>query len=89
MRKLALTAIVGTLVAVSASACGGSANTATSPQSGHCSVQAPSGLVKDGTLVFGTSLTLPPQDFQQNGKPTGSDIEIASALAEQMCRPQV
>jgi len=90
MRKLALTAIVGTLVAVSASACGGSANTtATSPQNGHCAVQAPSGLVKDGTLVFGTSLTLPPQDFQQNGKPTGSDIEIASALAEQMClKPQ-
>jgi len=84
MRKLTLTAVVGTLVAVSASACGGSANTATSPQNGHCSVQAPSGLVKDGTLVFGTSWTLPPQDFQQNGKPTGSDIEIASALAEQM-----
>lgn len=71
-------------VVLLAAGCSSSPNSSNS-SSGDCQVKAPNGLVGDGYLTFGTSLTLPPQDFQTNGKPTGSDIEIAQAVAKRMC----
>jgi len=41
--------------------------------------------VSAGKLTFGTTLTLAPQEYQEAGKETGSDIEIARAIASEMC----
>lgn len=51
----------------------------------QCAVQAPNDLIASGTLTFGTSLGGPPQDFMQNSQPSGIDIDVATALAKEMC----
>jgi polar amino acid transport system substrate-binding protein len=55
------------------------------PASAACPVRAPSGLVNPGYLTVGTSFGGPPGGFLENGKPTGDEVEIAEALAAQMC----
>lgn len=88
MRRPTFVAVVlGIAVSVAVSACGsgGTPQSANGSSASNCAVKASSGLVSDGKLTFGTSLTLAPQDFQAAGKPTGSDIEIAQAIASQMC----
>jgi len=78
-----LVALVGLLrVTASLAGCGGSKPSAAN---GDCKLKSPSDLVQDGTMTFGTSLTSPPQTSQEGGKPSGSDIEIAQAIAGQMC----
>ncbi len=46
---------------------------------------APPDLVSSGELTIGTALTAPPMGFMDDGKPTGFDPDLASALAEKMC----
>jgi polar amino acid transport system substrate-binding protein len=50
-----------------------------------CPVKAPSGLVNPGALTFGTMLTSPPQMFSEKGEPTGFEIDLARAIAGEMC----
>jgi polar amino acid transport system substrate-binding protein len=40
-----------------------------------------------GSLVFCTDLTYPPEEFMQNGKPAGSDIDIATEVGKRLGRP--
>ena len=54
-------------------------------QEQKCAVKAPSGLVTPGTLTVGTAFGTPPQNFLVDNKPTGSDVEIMQAIADQMC----
>src|SRR5579872_4653988 len=51
----------------------------------RCAVKAPAGLVAPGTLTVGTAFGTPPQNFLVDNKPTGSDVEIMQAIADQMC----
>jgi ABC-type amino acid transport substrate-binding protein len=51
----------------------------------NCAVKAPAGLVTAGTLTVGTAFGTPPQNFLVDNKPTGSDVEIMQAIAQQMC----
>jgi len=50
-----------------------------------CPVKAPAGLVTAGTLTVGTAFGTPPQNFLVDNQPTGSDVEIMTAIADQMC----
>ena len=51
----------------------------------RCAVKAPAGLITSGTLTVGTAFGTPPQNFLLENKPTGSDVEIMQAIADQMC----
>jgi polar amino acid transport system substrate-binding protein len=54
-----------------------------------CAVQAPADLVDPGHLTFGTVLGTPPQNFARNNEAAGFDIDVATALAGEMClKPQ-
>lgn len=86
MRSTLLACVAAASVAFVAAGCSSSTgSTSDAASSGTCPVKPPNDLVNQGRLTFGTSLTLAPQDYQENGKPTGSDIEIAQAIAKQMC----
>jgi polar amino acid transport system substrate-binding protein len=45
--------------------------------------QAPE-LAEAGKLTWGASVTFPPFEFEENGKPSGFDIDLADALAKKM-----
>lgn len=88
MRTIALVVVMGVGASLVASGCssnGDGAATSGGTSGGQCAVKAPSDLVSEGSLTFGTSLTLAPQAFQSGTEATGSDIEIARAIAAQMC----
>ncbi|MFM0187992.1 ABC transporter substrate-binding protein [Paraburkholderia nemoris] len=48
-------------------------------------VPAPATLVESGVLTVGTTLGVPPMSFAKDGKPAGFDIDLAAALAKEMC----
>jgi len=50
-----------------------------------CAVTAPPGLANSRALTFGVTFGGPPGAFLQNGTPTGMEVELAQALAAQMC----
>ena len=50
-----------------------------------CAITAPNNLVDAGALTFGTMLSTPPQLFMEDTKPAGFDIDLANAIAAQMC----
>ena len=41
-------------------------------------------LAEAGKLTWGASVTFPPFEFQENGKPAGFDIDLVDALAKKM-----
>ncbi len=55
------------------------------PAAAACPVAAPPGLVNGGALTFGVTFGGPPGAFLQNGTPTGMEVELAQAVAAQMC----
>jgi polar amino acid transport system substrate-binding protein len=48
------------------------------------SVTPPPSIAKTGRLVYCSDMTYPPEESIQRGKPVGSDIDIATAVARQM-----
>jgi polar amino acid transport system substrate-binding protein len=78
-------ALIGSVaVLVALAGCGGN-SVSSANASSDCAVKPPSDLIDAGSLTYGTSLTLPPQTSQEGGRPSGSDIEIAEAIAKEMC----
>ena len=41
-------------------------------------------LVEAGKLTWGISVTFPPFEFEENGKPTGFDVDLVNTLAKKM-----
>jgi len=87
-RKLEVVAVLASAL-VLATAHGGRTGEAPAQLAAACAIKAPPELVESGSLTFGTTLGTPPQGFSQGDKPAGLDIDVASALATEMClRPQ-
>lgn len=55
------------------------------PAAAACPVPTPSGLANPGALTLGVTFGGPPGAFLENGKPTGMEVELAEAMAAQMC----
>ena len=55
------------------------------PALADCAVKAPPGLVTPGALTVGSNISTPPQMFIDKGEPTGFEIDLAKAIAAQMC----
>lgn len=82
---VAMTAAGAALVLTTA--CGADSEANTAPEG---VVAAPSGLVEQGTLTYGTAASFPPFEFKEGGEPTGFDIEMGQELAHAMgLRPSI
>ena len=69
--------------------CLGAGLAATPSFAAGCAVKPPAGLVTPGSLTVGSNMTTPPQMFVENGQPAGFEIDLARAIAAQMClKPQ-
>jgi len=79
MRRNLLVSLLSILMLLAA-ACGGDDDT--SPA--DTPVQAPEGLVSEGTLTYGTAATFPPFEFKGEEGLTGFDIDMIEVLAEYM-----
>lgn len=91
--KMVFGAALALAAAAATAGCGGASSGASSAGSGasaagseaaHVAVQPPGDLAKKGQISFCSSLTNPPREFRDNGEPTGSDVELGNAIAEQM-----
>jgi polar amino acid transport system substrate-binding protein len=87
------TLFVGVLVGLSVlmAACGSSNSTSTSSGSGSTgstkpTIAAPKDLITAGTLTVGSDTTYPPQEFidTATGKATGFDVDLITAMAQQI-----
>jgi polar amino acid transport system substrate-binding protein len=87
------TLFVGVLVGLSVlmAACGSSNSTSTSTGSGSTgstksTIAAPKDLITPGTLTVGSDTTYPPQEFidTTTGKATGFDVDLITAIAQQI-----
>jgi polar amino acid transport system substrate-binding protein len=65
---------------VTLAACGDDSSTKTKSVALH----APDAVAKRGTLVFCSDISYPPEEFLEDGKPVGSDIDIGRELAKRM-----
>lgn len=63
---------------------GGSATTGGEATEATALVEAPSGLIDDGTLTVGTDFQFPPYESIENGEKVGFDVEFAELLGEAM-----
>jgi polar amino acid transport system substrate-binding protein len=71
---------VGALWGSSSSAAG-----STTPATRAATVKVPSSaLLTPGKLIFCSDITYPPEEFIQNGKQVGAEVEIGHALAKQL-----
>jgi polar amino acid transport system substrate-binding protein len=82
MRAVFAPAVV--LAAVLLAACGGTGSSSSSSGTKSC-ISAPSSLVTPGTLTIGSDVSYPPQEFMNNNKPTGFDLDVGAAMASKMC----
>lgn len=57
----------------------------TTARAADCAVKPPADLVTAGSLVFGTTLSTPPQAYLDNNEASGLDVEVAKAVAAQLC----
>lgn len=77
--------LIGVLVA----ACGGSTPTASTSTRSNCPSAATASswhLVNSGQLTIASDTTYPPAEYlDQNNKPVGYDMDLARALAQQLC----
>jgi len=55
------------------------------PALADCAVKAPSGLVSGGSLTVGSNMSTPPQMYIDKGAPAGFEIDLAKAIAAEMC----
>ena len=87
------TLFVGMVVGLSIlmAACGSSNSTSTSTGSSNtgstkATITAPKDLITAGTLTVGSDTTYPPQEFidTATGKATGFDVDLITAMAQQM-----
>ena len=82
------TLLVAMLLAITAllTACGGSGDTQKTAAPTMAAIAAPNDLMLPGSLSVGSELTYPPKEFvdTSTGKPTGSDIELITAIADHL-----
>ncbi|MDQ3893053.1 MAG: ABC transporter substrate-binding protein [Actinomycetota bacterium] len=88
-RKLSVAAVLLIWsLALAAAGCGGGGDeeAATTGQATttSASIQAPRAIEDAGRIVFCTDITYPPEEFYENGKPVGSDIDIGKDIARRM-----
>jgi polar amino acid transport system substrate-binding protein len=88
-RSWLYTLFVGVLVGLSIllAACGSSSSTSTtSTSSTKATIAAPKDLITAGVLTVGSDTTYPPQEFidTATGKATGFDVDLITAMAQQM-----
>lgn len=77
------------LCGVLAAGCGGGSDKDSDGSKGAAAtkqvkLKAPAAVAKRGELRFCSDMSYPPEEFIEDGKPAGSDIEIAQALAKRM-----
>ncbi len=72
--------VLATVIALSLSACGNGATTASKSAETAQPVQTTSAAKK---YTFGTDATYPPFEFQKDGKYTGIDIDLINAIAKE------
>lgn len=77
MKKKALALVMATVMALSISACGGSAATPAT----EAATEAGEG---KSTLVMATNAEFPPYEFHEGGDIVGIDVEIAKAIATEL-----
>jgi polar amino acid transport system substrate-binding protein len=63
---------------------GASVSTTTAADSTALGAMVPPDVAKDGKLTIGTDATYAPNEFLDNGKPAGMDIDLGNAIAEQL-----
>lgn len=85
-KKTALSAAFVIALATATAGCSGASSGVQneSSKSAHVTVQPPAELADSGQITFCSSLTNPPREFRDNGQPKGSDVELATAIADQM-----
>lgn len=78
--------VVLAALGLAATACGqgGSGAAQSTSRATAAAVPPPAAIAQQGYVTFCSSLANPPREFMQDGKPSGSDIQIGEALARQM-----
>jgi polar amino acid transport system substrate-binding protein len=68
-----------------AAGCGGGSSSSTSTgKTASAAVAAPAGVANAGKIVYCTDITYPPEEFYKGSTPTGSDIDIGTAIGNLM-----
>jgi ABC-type amino acid transport substrate-binding protein len=87
LARMLAAALIATLLALTVGACGSDdddGSSTTSSEEPQAQVQPPAGLLKDGTLTLGASLTYPPLGYVEDGRQVGLDPELSDVVAELM-----
>jgi polar amino acid transport system substrate-binding protein len=87
MRKRTSIALLGALLAAAlvvagTTGCGSKKKSTTTNAAGQ--VTPPANIKAAGQISFCSDMTYPPEEFIQNGKPVGADIDIGQAIANLM-----
>jgi polar amino acid transport system substrate-binding protein len=86
MRTSPIAALVA-VIALTAAGCGGKSAGSSTAQSGSTqagAVQAPANIKSAGKIVYCSDITYPPEEFYKGTTPTGSDIDIGTAIGQLM-----
>jgi polar amino acid transport system substrate-binding protein len=81
---VALLLVAGCGVAANGSSGTGSASAPTPSDSTALATLVPADVAKDGKLTIGTDPTYAPNEFLDNNKPAGMDIDLAEAIAQEL-----